>query len=317
MASVARIRRLSARRLFTTNTPVTQNSPILGFACALLAVTIWSGNFILASGLANTIPPIALAALRWTCATIVFLPFAWKHLRRDWDAILAHKVEILVAAITGVTLFNTILYLSAHTTDTVNMALIASTTPVFVVILSRIFLGESISAMRALGLVIAIGGMTIIATRGSLDILLALTFREGDLWMLFGGLLWAIYSILVKRKPLEISPHSYLAVLFMVGAIPLIPAAFVEAPFYPAWTMTPAIAVATLYIGIAASLIAFFLWNSAVTIIGPGTSSLFQYFIPVFSGIGSYLLLGQPITVPHLIGFVLIFAGVFLATRPR
>ena len=292
------------------------NNRLLGFAYALLAVTIWSGNFILASGLAGTIPPIALAALRWTCASIVFLPFAWKHLRRDWTAIRAHWISLLAAAVTGVSLFNTILYLSAHTTDTVNMALIASTTPVFVVILSRIFLGEPISYLRATGLAVAIAGMTVIATRGSLDILFDLTFRKGDLWMLLAGLLWAIYSILVKRKPPEISQYSYLAVIFLVGAIPLIPAAFIEQPLYPPWSVTPTVVAATLYIGIGASLIAFFLWNSAVMAIGPGTSSLFQYFIPVFSGIGSYFLLGQPITAAHIFGFVLIFSGVFLATRP-
>lgn len=293
-----------------------KNRP-LGFAYALLAVTIWSGNFILASGLADTIPPITLAALRWLCATLAFLPFALKHIRRDWTAIKANWGRLLAAAITGVTLFNTILYLSAHTTDTVNMALIASTTPVFVVILSRIFLGEPISYLRATGLTIAITGMTVIATRGSLDMLFNLTFREGDLWMLLAGLLWAIYSILVKRKPTGINQQSYLAVIFIAGVVPLIPAAIIEQPYYPVWSMTPALMGATLYIGIGASLAAFFLWNSAVMIIGPGTSSLFQYFIPVFSGIGSYFLLGQPVTMAHAFGFVLIFSGVFLATRPR
>ena len=293
------------------------NNRPLGFAYALLAVTIWSGNFILASGLVNTIPPITLAALRWSCAITVFLPFAWKHLRRDWSAITSHKLSLGVAAVTGVSLFNTLVYLSAHTTDTVNMALIASTTPVFVVVLSRIFLGEPISRLRALGLAVAIAGMTVIATHGSLRILLDLTFREGDLWMLFAGLLWAIYSILVKRKPPEISQYSFLAVIFVIGGIPLIPAAFLEQAHYSAWSLTPAIIGATLYVGIGASLIAFFLWNSAVMTIGPGTSSLFQYFIPVFSGIGSFLLLGQPVTTAHAIGFVLIFTGVFLATRSR
>ncbi len=294
---------------------MTNKNRTFGFACALLAVTIWSGNFVLASGLADTIPPIALAALRWVCATVVFLPFAWKGLRRDWPAIRAHRFSILAAAVTGVTLFNTLVYLSAHTTDTVNMALIASTTPVFVVILSRIFLGEPISHLRAGGLIVAIAGMVVIATRGDLDALLALTFREGDLWMLLAGLLWAIYSILVKRKPPEISQYSYLAVLFAIGSIPLIPAALMERAYYPSWSLTPELVGATLYTGIGASLVAFFLWNTAVTVIGPGTSSLFQYFIPVFSGVGAWLLLGQAITSAHLVGLVLIFSGVFLATR--
>ena len=294
-----------------------QQSKSLGFICALLAVSIWSGNFIIASGLVGALPPITLAALRWTTATVAFLPFAFKYIRRDWDALLRHRWQLTFAAISGVTLFNTLVYISARTTDTANMALFASTTPIFVVILARIFLGESISSLRACGLLIAISGMVTIATRGSLEILLNMTFRVGDIWMLLAGLLWAVYSILVKKKPAAISPYSFLGVIFLIGVIPLIPAAFIEQQFHPEWVMTPAIIGATLYIGLGASLAAFFLWNSAVMIIGPGTSSLFQYFMPVFSGIGAYFLLGQPITLSHAIGFVLIFTGVVLATRPR
>lgn len=294
-----------------------QQSRSLGLLYALLAVSIWSGNFIIASGFVNDLPPVALAAMRWTTATLVFLPFAWKHIRRDLSAILAHKWAILAASVTGVTLFNTIVYISARTTDTANMALFASTTPVFVVILARIFLGERISLARAIGLLVAICGMMTIATRGQLDVLLSMTFRAGDVWMFFAGLLWAIYSILVKKKPAEINPLAYLGVTFLVGAIPLIPAALIENAHAQPWTLTPAIMGAVLYIGIGASLAAFFLWNSAVAIIGPGTSSLFQYFMPVFSGVGAYFLLGQPITAAHGIGFVLIFIGVFMATRIR
>ena len=294
-----------------------QQSKYLGYLCALLAVSIWSGNFIIASGFSGALPPITLAALRWTTATVIFFPFAYKYIRRDIEALRAYKWQTIAAAFSGVTLFNTIVYISARTTGTANMALFASTTPIFVVILARIFLKESLSLFRAVGLAIAICGMMTIATRGNLDVLLDMTFRIGDIWMLVAGFLWAVYSILVKKKPKEINPYSFLGVIFLLGVIPLIPAAIIEQQFHPQWAMTPAIIGATLYIGLGASLAAFFLWNTAVTIIGPGTASLFQYFMPVFSGIGAFFILGQPITTAHAIGFVLIFTGVVLATRSR
>ncbi|MDC0335943.1 DMT family transporter [Pseudodesulfovibrio sp.] len=294
-----------------------QQRSSLGFICALLAVSIWSGNFIIASGFVGALPPITLAALRWTTATIFFLPFAYKYIRKDMVALRQYGWQTIIAAISGVTLFNTLVYISARTTDTANMALFASTTPIFVVILSRIFLKEAISIFRAVGLVIAISGMLTIATRGNFEVLMDMTFRVGDIWMLLAGFLWAVYSILVKKKTKEINQYSFLGAIFLLGVIPLIPAAFIEQQFHPQWVMTPAILGATLYIGLGASLAAFFLWNSAVMIIGPGTSSLFQYFMPVFSGIGAYFLLGQPITFAHAVGFILIFTGVVLATRPR
>ena len=289
----------------------------LGFLFALLAVTIWSGNFLIASGFVDDIPPVTLAALRWLTATAVFLPFAKRDLQRDMKALLDNRLELIVAAVTGVTLFNTLVYVSARTTDAVNMALFASTTPVFVVILARIFLKERISLLRWTGLAVAISGMLAIATRGRLDVLVHLTFRAGDMVMLAAGFLWAVYSILVKRKPLTISKNAYLGATFLLGTIPLIPAALVEQCFAPAWSFTPAVLGAVLYIGVLASLVAFFLWNSAIMHIGPGNAALFQYFMPVFSGIGAWLLLGQPVTVVHGVGFVLIFSGVVMATRPR
>ncbi|WP_338666948.1 DMT family transporter [Pseudodesulfovibrio methanolicus] len=289
----------------------------MGFLFALLAVTIWSGNFLIASGFVDDIPPVTLAALRWLTATVIFLPFARRDMRRDMQALLDHRNELILAAVTGVTLFNTLVYVSARTTDAVNMALFASTTPVFVVILARIFLREHISLLRWAGLTIAIAGMLTIATRGSLNVLVHLTFRAGDVVMLAAGFLWAVYSILVKRKPATISRNAYLGATFLLGTIPLIPAALIEQWYAPAWSFTPAVLGAVLYIGVLASLAAFFLWNSAIMHIGPGNAALFQYFMPVFSGVGAWLLLGQPVTVVHGVGFVLIFSGVVMATRPR
>ncbi|WP_242652810.1 DMT family transporter [Pseudodesulfovibrio hydrargyri] len=289
----------------------------MGFLFALLAVTIWSGNFLIASGFVDDIPPVTLAALRWLTATAVFLPFAKRDMRRDMRALLDNRLELAVAAITGVTLFNTLVYVSARTTDTVNMALFASTTPVFVVILARIFLKERISLLRWTGLAVAIAGMLAIATRGSLDVLVHLTFRAGDIVMLTAGFLWAVYTILVKCKPPTISQNAYLGATFLLGTVPLVPAALIEQWFAPAWTFTPAVLGAVLYIGVLASLVAFFLWNSAIMHIGPGNTALFQYFMPVFSGLGAWLMLGQPVTVVHGVGFVLIFSGVVMATRPR
>jgi drug/metabolite transporter (DMT)-like permease len=265
----------------------------------------------------DDIPPVTLAALRWLTATAVFLPMARKDMRRDMRALLDNRLELGIAALTGVTLFNTLVYVSAQTTDAVNMALFASTTPVFVVVLARIFLKERISLLRWIGLAVAIAGMLAIATRGSLDVLMNLTFRAGDVVMLAAGFFWAVYSILVKRKPPSISPNSYLGATFLLGTIPLVPAALIEQYYAPAWAFTPAVLGAILYIGILASLVAFFLWNSAILRIGPGNAALFQYFMPVFSGIGAWILLGQPVTVVHGVGFVLIFSGVVMATRPR
>ena len=283
----------------------------------MLATLIWSGNFIVARGLGNVVPPITLSALRWSTATLVLLPFVLGVMWRQREILRRNMKHMLVSALLGITVFNTLIYISGHTTDALNMTLIATTTPAFVVILSRIFLGEPITRSRAMGLLAAVAGIVTLVTRGDYAVLRDMSFRIGDLWMLIAGFLWAVYSIIIKRKPEEISPYSYLGTTFLLGVVPLIPAAFLEQAFYPQWEMTPAIVGSVLYIGIGASIVSYFLWTRAVTIVGPVTSSFIYYALPAFSGIEAYFILGETATWAHGIAFILIFGGIVVATHPR
>ncbi|XPV76064.1 MAG: DMT family transporter [Desulfovibrio sp.] len=294
-----------------------QDSKNIGYGCALLATLIWSGNFIVARGLGDVIPPFTLATMRWSVATLMLLPFALGAIRKHWALIRKHSKHICLSAFLGVTVFNTFIYISAHTTDALNMTLIATTTPAFVVVLSRIFFGEPITGARAMGLVCAVGGIFTLVTRGDLAVLQALDFRVGDLYMLGASILWAAYSIIIKKKPQDIPPKAYLGVTFTLGLLPLIPAALIEQSIAPQFSFAPQVVGAFLYIGIGASLISYFLWTKAVNTIGPTKAAFIYYSLPAFCGIEAYFFLGEKITWAHGAGFVLILSGILLATHPR
>src|SRR5215216_4109851 len=85
-----------------------------GFGFAILATLLWSGNFIAARGLYEHISPIALAFFRWLIGTIFLLPFAWRQLKTERKHILPHIRYLSVTALTGVTLFNTLVYVAAR-----------------------------------------------------------------------------------------------------------------------------------------------------------------------------------------------------------
>jgi drug/metabolite transporter (DMT)-like permease len=105
------------------------------------ATALWSGNFIIARGLSESIPPVSLAFYRWVVAAIVFLPFALKPLLREWDCLRTHLPYLSMTALLGVTLFNTLIYFAGHTTTALNLSLISITFPIVIVILSRIIYG--------------------------------------------------------------------------------------------------------------------------------------------------------------------------------
>jgi len=292
-------------------------SKSFGSLCALLATLIWSGNFIIARGLGDVLPPVTLAALRWSTATIVLLPFAAPIIWRERELIRKHWRHMLISAVFGVTIFNTLIYQAGHTTEALNLSLIATTTPVFVVILSRIFLGEAITRFRAVGLVISITGIVILVTRGQLQILCDLSFHVGDIWMLGAGFLWAVYSILLKKKPQEINPYAYLGTTFFIGVLPLIAGALIEQSIAPQFNLTSTIVGSVLYIGIGASLVSYVLWTKAVSIVGPTIASFIYYTLPVFCAVEAYFILNESATWAHGAGFLLIVGGIVLATHPR
>ncbi|SOB60743.1 Permease [Pseudodesulfovibrio profundus] len=293
------------------------NTHKTGYACALLATLIWSGNFIIARGLGDQISPFTLAALRWGTATLILLPFAGKALWNERATLKKHLPHLLISALIGVTTFNTLIYIAAHTTNTLNLSLIATATPAFVVLLSRVMLGEAITVNKLIGLLAAVFGIVTLVTRGNYQVLLDLSFHQGDIWMLLAALLWAMYSIHLKRRPDTISQKAYLGFTFLAGVLPLIPAAIGEQMVNSSFPLSLTAMGAVLYIGIGASLISYILWAKAMKTIGPTRASFVYYSLPAFCGIEAYLILNEPITWAHAVGFVLILGGILIATHPR
>ena len=65
-------------------TTKSQDTILKGIGFAVLACLIWSGNFIIARGVINNIPPVTLSFYRWLTAAIFILPLAWKYLKNDF-----------------------------------------------------------------------------------------------------------------------------------------------------------------------------------------------------------------------------------------
>lgn len=287
----------------------------IGIACALGATAIWSGNFIVARGLAESVPPASLAFLRWATALAALLPLAALPAWRERQAIRQGLGYLLFTAVLGVSLFNTVLYLAARTTSALNLALISTSSPMFMLLLARAFLGEAITPARLAGLLAAASGVVLLVTRGDLARLAELEFAAGDLWMLLAALLFAAYSILVRRKPPRIGQAAFLLTTFGLGLACLAPWTAWEVLHHGLPAPSPALLGSVLYIGLGASLVSFFLWNKAVTIIGPSRAGIVYYSLPAFSGLEAYLLLGEPAGWAHLASGLLILGGIIVATR--
>jgi drug/metabolite transporter (DMT)-like permease len=293
-----------------------QSRAITGYFLAFAATAIWSGNFIVARGLSNSVPPVTLAFLRWATATIVLLPFVISSLRREIKVVRKHVGYLSLTALLGITIFNTLVYVAAHTSNALNLSLISICWPAFIVCFARVLLQDPFTLRRLVGTILATAGVLVLITQGRLQNLMNLTFSRGDLWMILGAAIFAFYSILAKMRPRELSIMVFLATTFALGLIFMVPWLVWEctrATYATEFSVTSWTAIA--YLGVGPSLLAFLFWNQAISIIGPVRAAFVYYCLPLFSGLEALYLLNEGVQMIHVIGGSLILAGVVIVLR--
>ncbi len=284
-----------------------------GYLFAIGATAIWSGNYIIARGLNASISPVSLAFFRWLLAAIAILPFALRSLVAERHIIAKNLPYLALTSFLGVTTFNTLVYLAGHTTTSINLSLISITFPIFVVVLSRIFYRESLSPKKGIGIVLVLFGVVLLITKGNPSRLLALSFATGDLLMLSAAITFAVYSLLLRHKPLSLSLWAFQASTFIIGVLFLLPAFVLDRAVSPPLELDATILLSILYLGVFASLTAYILWNKAVAAIGPARASMIYYTIPLFSGFWATLFLKETVTATHFYSAVLIVSGIVIS----
>lgn len=285
-----------------------------GTLLALLATVIWSGNFVVARAVAHMIPPWQCNFWRWVTAFVVCLPFAWPALRRDWPALRRHWKHVLLLSLLGVSLMNTFFYKAGQSTESLNMALIAPTAPIIILILSRILYGEAITPRRLLGMLVVLTGIVILVSRGDWDRLAGLSFARGDLWSLGGAFSFGLYSLFMRFRAPEISTLGFSAATFGLGAALTLPCVAAEMALLPPVDWSTAVIVGVLYAGVGCSFFSFCLWTRAIALIGPVRAGIVYYCLPVFAAIGAWLILGEAVNAAQLTGGALIIGGIITAT---
>ncbi|NLU68445.1 DMT family transporter [Streptomyces sp. HNM0574] len=286
-------------------------------ALATTATAVWSGNFVIAEGMSHTVPPVQLAFWRWTIALLAVLPLALRPLRREWPVLRRHLGFVSLAALLGVTLFNTLIYVAGQSSPATNLGLIAAASPLVIVLASRVLWREPMGAARWAGSALALAGIAVLVTKGSADVLLGLRFSAGDGWMTVAMLVFAGYSLLLRRKPEGISSLTLLLATFGLGTVFLAPAYAVDLAVHGTFPVDGGTAGALLYVGVASSAVAYFAWNKAIALVGAARAGIVYYLQPAFVAVLAYLVLGTPVNAPQAVSMLLVISGVALAARRR
>ena len=285
-------------------------------AYLLLSLTslFWAGNTVLGRFIAGHVPPIMLAFIRWSGAFVILLPFAARHLLRDWPIIRKHAGLMTLLALTGFSVYNTLAYYGLQYTTAINGLLLQSIAPLFVALWSFALFRDRLTLRQAGGICVSLTGVIVIICHGSLQILLNIAFNRGDMWFVVALLIYAFYAAMLRVRPL-MHPLSFLAFGMGVGALMLVPATVWEYFSGKIFVLDAESFASFAFICIFPSLLGYLFLNRGIELIGANRAAPFIHLVPVFGSVLAIVLLGERFELYHAVGYALVFSGITIATR--
>ncbi|MET9499614.1 DMT family transporter [Streptomyces sp. NPDC006552] len=280
-----------------------------GLALAALATVVWSGSFVTARALHDSVPPVQHAFWRWIIALVALAPFGLRAAWRERALLRRHLGHLTLAALLGVTVYNTLVNQAGLTTSAGNMGMIMAASPVLMALYERLG-GARLGARRATGTLLACAGVLLLVSKGSLHP----DFAPGDLWTVAAAFCFGSYSALLRRRSPKIGGVAFLFATFVVGTALLAPAYAVSVAAQGGFEVRAGTAGPLLYVGVASSAVAFFAWNKAIALVGPARAGAVYYLQPVCVALLSYAVLGEAMGWTQLLCMALILAGVVLAS---
>lgn len=279
----------------------------------ILTTLFWAGNFILARAIYLDMQPFTLAFLRWALALLIIAPW-W--LKRAWErrqVLCAHWPLLTVQGILGVACFNTLVYFGVQHTQASNAMLMQSAVPVVILLLGVIFLREAVSPRQWLGVFLSLAGVLVLISRGSLELLAALDFNRGDLWIFLAMLSWSFYTLSLRWKPAALDGFTFFGFSVLVGVVVLFPFMLWEQSGTAELQLTEPFVWTVVYMAIFPSILSFLFWNHGVERLGAATAGLFIHLMPMFGLLLATIFLGERPGWYHLAGILLIFSGLYIA----
>ena len=282
----------------------------------LLTLTslFWAGNSIVGRLVAGHFPPVTLSFVRWSCAFLIVLPFAWRGLQADWPMMRGRLGVLLLMALCGIAAFNTLLYTALEHTTALNALLLQSSTPLFLAAWALVVLRVRLTLTQALGIALSLLGVVVIVMHGDVTRLAKIEFNTGDLLVITGLAIFGLYSALVPKRP-AIRQGSFLAFIFGCGALMLLPLAAWESTLRPPPEFSLPNLLALGYVVLFPSVLAYICFNRGVQLIGPNRAAPFFHLVPAFGSAMAIVFLGESLHLFHVVGYALVLAGIAVAAR--
>lgn len=284
----------------------------------ILVAFLWGGTFIAGRLIAQQIPHMIAAFLRFAIAVAFLVPLLL-YQERSFPKLNRQQLHATFAlGATGIFFYNLCFFAALSRMPAGRTALFVALNPSVTALALVIFMGERLSWRRYFGIFLAFIGASVVISRGDLLSLwqnIGASLGRGELFMLAAISAWAAYTIIGRHalkglSPLAATTYAALWGLLLLGvaALPELPALHLEQFTWQVW-------LALLYLGAGGTVIGFVWYCQGVKHIGPTRAAIFNNLVPVFGISLGAVLLNETILSSMLIGGALTIAGVYLTNR--
>jgi drug/metabolite transporter (DMT)-like permease len=284
-----------------------------------LSMSLVGGTVAIAKVLSAELPVFLLGALRCLIAGLALLPWVFRDLQRQrskggLSLTGEDLLPIVGQAVFGVFLFTSLLFFGIRSSNALSAGIITSTLPALVALLSIIWLAESFNVRKGLSIALAVFGVAILNVEGAMGSTGAASVLGNGL-ILLAVMSEAVYTIFAKqsadRLPLGLTAFG----VNLIGLICFLPLALPQA-WGQDWAAIPISLWGLIaFYAIGSSVFALLLWYQGVRNIPANIAGLFTGFVPLSAGAIAVTLLGEKLTLVHVVGGVLVILAIWFGAK--
>lgn len=290
-----------------------QNSKLMGHVFAIFTILVWGSCFVLTKNLLGAgLTAIQIIPLRMGLAYIALLIMRPRFMKLP----LKDELMFVLIGITGGSFYFFLQNTALTYTYAANVSILVALSPILTVILAQLFSrsGEKLGKWVYIGAVVAIAGVVLVVLNGTLSFHLS---PLGDLLALAAALMWAVYSILIKKYTEQYDNFIVTRRVFLWAFITAVPLMLLTdgMPSMAALFSAPKVWLSWIFLAVFGNAICFAIWNIAFKSLGVVITNNYLYASPFVTVFVGWLLLKEPISLMSVIGAVLITVGVIFAYK--
>lgn len=307
---------------------------MLAYGLLAFTMVVWGGSFVAARALLAptgsgeaTLSPSVLAALRFALAGVLFFPplvARWVSQRNSGT--VQRRLDfgdvwrLIVLGQISIALYFWLQYMGVRLTNAgVAAILVVGLIPIATVLVARVRLGEAFRAIHIAGLGLGLVGVVVVTLQreSGLEFTISRDFALGAVFLVSNAILFAMYSTLARGLRERFDPLTLTAGMTFTGAIGLIIMATVAGGWGAVGDLTTGQWVWVVYLALVCSVLAYFCYNRALSILEAGRAATWVYLEPPVAIIFGALLLGETIGIPGIAGGLIIALAVWVVSRGK